>query len=117
MSKQVKQFRYFSEENEVFNKNYPSNINHKNLVTGTIFVPYMPISKLGIQSLPGTRFYLNNASSPIIIGHTGIYEVSLEESSEIISLKFDSRSIDAINNNNNAYLIIDMIYEGEGGIA
>ena len=115
MAKQVKQFRFYSEESEYLNKNYPSNINHNNLVTGNVFVDYMPITQLGIQSLPGTKFYLNNSSSPIIIGQTGIYELNLDDSpAEIIALSFDFQSIQAIENNDNAYLIIDMIYEGEG---
>jgi hypothetical protein len=31
--------------------------------------------------------------------------------SEITSLQFDQRTLQAINDNNNAYLIIDVIYE------
>ena len=114
MAKQVKQFRFYSENTKFLENNYPSNINHNNLITGNIFVDYMPITQLGIQALPGTKFYLNNSDNPIIIGHTGIYEIELNGASEIIALRFDFKSIQAIENNDNAYLIIDMIYEGEG---
>jgi hypothetical protein len=48
MAKQVKQFRYYSENIENINSNYPSNINKQSLVAGNIFANYMPISKLGI---------------------------------------------------------------------
>jgi hypothetical protein len=37
----------------------------------------MPIVQLGIQSVPGTKFYLNGSNNPIIIGNTGIYELDL----------------------------------------
>lgn len=112
MAKRVKQFRYYSEENGL-NMNYPSNINHKGLVSGESFSYYMPAYKIGIQSLPGTRFYLNNTSSPIIIGHTGIFEMDLNEHTELISLRFDAKSIKLINDNINAYLIVDILYEEE----
>jgi hypothetical protein len=47
MAKRVKQFRYYSEENGL-NMNYPSNINHKGLVSGESFSYYMPAYKIGI---------------------------------------------------------------------
>jgi hypothetical protein len=59
--------------------------------------------------LPGTKFYLNNGTTPIIIGSTGIYELDLEGLSEITALSFDGTSIETINSNNNAYLLIDVI--------
>ena len=73
----------------------------------------MPISQLGIQALPGTKFYLNGSNDPIIIGHTGIYELDLEGLAEITALSFDAKSIEAINGNNNSFLIVDIIYEQE----
>lgn len=114
MAKQVKQFRYYSEDAIGVTSNYPSNINKYGLVSGSNFATYMPISKLGIQSVPGTKFYLNNSTNPIIIGNTGIFELDLNEQTEIIALQFDNKSIDYINSNINAYLIVDIIYEGEG---
>lgn len=113
MAKKVKQFRYYSAQD---NKNYPSGINNRNLVAGSIFATYMPVVQLGIQALPGTKFYLNNSNSPIIIGYTGIYELNLEGIAEITSLKFDSKSIEAIGANSNAYLIVDIIYEEDGEV-
>ena len=108
MAKQIKQFRFYNQKSS---KNYPSNITMANLASGAIFSSYVPIIQLGIQTLPGTRFYLNNANDPIIIGNTGIYELDLQGLSEITSLTFEQRSIQAISDNNNAYLIVDIIYE------
>jgi hypothetical protein len=60
--------------------------------------------------LPGTKFYLNNGLTPIIIGPTGIYELDLEGISQITDLRFDSNSLTAVENNDSAYLIIDIVY-------
>ena len=112
MAKQVKQFRFYQQGS---NKNYPEkSINYRNLVSGSLFAPYMPIIQLGIQALPGTKFYLNNATNPIIIGHTGIYELDLEGLAEITALSFDCLSLNAIDANANSFLIVDIIYEGDG---
>lgn len=112
MAKHVKQFRFYQHNS---NKNYPLNkINYRNLVSGSIFQDYMPVTQLGIQALPGTKFYLNNSNNPIIIGHTGIYELDLEGLAEVIALSFDAKSIEAIDGNDNSYLIVDIIYEQDG---
>lgn len=112
MAKTVKQFRYYSDnENERANNN-PTNISKDYLVSGEVFAPYMPISQIGIQATPGTAFYLNRSTEPIIIGNTGIFELDLNDQIEIIALRFDAKSIQFINENINAYLIIDVICEG-----
>ena len=111
--KQIRQFRYYNEKNTA--KNQPANIDIRNLISGSIFAPYMPVIQLGIQGLPGTKFYLNSATDPVIIGLTGIYELDLDGLSEIDALSFDYDSIHAIEDNDNAYLIVDIIWEdGEG---
>lgn len=109
MAKQVKQFRFY-DYNNTHKKNYPEGINFRNLISGSIFANYR-IIQLGIQSLPGTKFYLNESHVPVIIGHTGIYELNLEGFAEITSLSFDPQSIEAINGNQNSFLIVDIIYE------
>lgn len=106
MAKQIMQFRYYAEGNS---KNYPKNITKAKLTSGSIFSDYLPITQLGIQALPGTKFYLNNGITPIIIGSTGIYELDLEGLSEITNLSFDASSVEGINKNNNAFLIVDVI--------
>lgn len=110
MARQVKQFRYYNDSN-THKKNYPENLKLRHLVTGSVFDPYPRILQLGIQALPGTKFYLNNANNPVIVGSTGIYELTLTGATVITDLTFDNASIQAIGNNNNASLIIDIIYE------
>jgi len=61
-----------------------------NLVTGNIFTNYTPITQLGIQTLPGVKFYLNKRENgAIIVGYTGIYELDLEGIAEINMLSFN----------------------------
>ena len=110
MAKHIMQFRYYNDEQG--NNNQPEDLNAESLNKGTIFAKYLPFTQLGIQALPGTRFFLNdNIEGPIIIGSTGIYELELEGISKISSLKFDSKSLKLIADNPNAFLIIDVIYE------
>ena len=115
MAKKIKQFRYYAENdtntNPNYTRNYPETISARNLVSGSIFATSTPIVQLGIQALPGTRFFLNGNKYPIIIGNTGIYELDLQGQGEITALSFESRSINAIKENENAYLIVDIIYE------
>lgn len=110
MAKLIKQIRYYNDSKE----NSPEGLTYRSLVSGTAFSNYTPIIQLGIQALPGTQFYLNGSNNPIIIGNTGIYELNVEGLTEINSLQFNSNSLNTIKNNNNAYLIVDIIYEGSG---
>jgi len=87
-----------------------------NLVTGALFADKMPIYQIGIQSLPGTMFYLNESPDPVMIGTTGIYELDLHEKSTISGLRFDPKSIKTIEealNTGTGYLIVDIVYEEE----
>ena len=60
------------------------------------------------------KFYLNNSQvDPIIIGPSGIYELGIEENYEITGLQFDRKSLDLIDANSGAYLIIDVVYNVE----
>lgn len=110
MAKQIKQYRYYKEKHP---NNQPDAIAFRNLVSGSVFSNFVPITQLGIQALPGMKFYLNNSTNPIIIGQTGIYELNLEGLAEINALSFDAESINAIIRNDNAYLIIDTIYDDD----
>lgn len=110
MSKQIQQIRFYENGDK---KNQPSSVSAANLISGSIFKSYTPIVQLGIQSLPGTKFYLNDSLEPIIIGYTGIYELNVENITEISILKFDYKSISAISNSDNASLIVDIIYDKE----
>lgn len=115
MSKHIKQLRYYGPNNE---NNYPQNVEEgyigiNQLINEKFFAQYMPITQIGIQTMPGTKFYLNDIQRnyPIIIGYTGIYELKLDGIAEINSLAFDGESISRIANTSDAYLIIDMVYE------
>ena len=109
MAKKVKQIRYYKDNSA---NNYPTTgLTYRSLISGTAFSSYTPMIQLGIQSLPGTKFYLNGSHNPVIIGNTGIYELNIEGLTEINSLQFDANSLTTISNNNNAYLIVDIIYE------
>ena len=110
--KRAYQFRYMNE-----NDKFPESITIGQLITGEAFANKTPIYQLGIQALPGTKFYLNGGIDPVIIGSTGIFELDLEQKSAIGSLRFSAESMKRMitdDNADNRYLIVDIIYEGEG---
>ena len=115
MAKYLMQFRYYGNQ---FENNNLSNIEYKQLISGSYFISYKPnatsIASLGIQTLPGVKFYLNNSQvDPIIVGPSGIYELGINENYEITGLQFDKKSLDLIDANSGAYLIIDVVYNVE----
>ena len=113
MAKVVRQYRYYEEGNS---KNQPEDATLEAFEIGSVFFEeskLAAITQLGIQTLPGTKFYLNNAKKPIIVGATGIYELDLEGISEINSLFFDKHSLETIESIGNAYLIVDALYQVE----
>lgn len=113
----VRQFRFYKYNSD---NNYngftgtKENVTYNSLVSGGLFqLDTIPAFQIGIQALPGTRFSLggHNNNNYIVIGSTGIYELNTKDLQiSISSLKFDGTSIDLINQNNNASLIIDIIY-------
>jgi hypothetical protein len=107
--KHIRQFRYYGETD---NRNYPSNeVAWNTLVGGNIFRGYGAITHLGIQALPGTKFYLNGGNHGIIIGDTGIYELELERLGCITGIRFDEKSLKLIQENKDV-ILIDIVYEG-----
>lgn len=111
MAKYINQLRYYGDGHI---KNSSPDINYTKLRSGSIFSSTLPITQLGIQTLPGVKVYINNHTNPIIIGQTGIYELNVDGLSNITDIKFDGESLNLINNSTNAYLIVDYIYEKEG---
>lgn len=111
MAKKVAQFRYYGDKNE---QTYPSSLTKTELRKGKTFWNYSPIKQLGIQTMPGVKFYLNGSTEPVIIGTTGIYELNVENLADITSLSFDYTSLSMIEDSETAYLIIDLLYEKEG---
>ncbi len=111
MARVVKQYRFYNETDST--RNQPSTITMEKLINGKVFnePSCYPILQLGIQALPGTKFYLNSSIDPVVVGFTGIYELDLENQAEIVKLTFNKKSIETINSNANGYLIIDVLYE------
>lgn len=126
MAKAIHQFRFYSDSPSE-GRNEPSGLDYTNaggmtaFASGSLFdgtkggKKYVPILQLGIQSIPGTYFYLNGGLDPIIIGSTGIYELDLTGEVEISKLEFELESLQRINSMQNGYLIVDIIYEDEEG--
>lgn len=83
-----------------------------------------PIYQLGIQSVPGFEFYLNDAENPIIIGASGIYQLDLTNTSaRVVKIKIKKEQLEKIDGKTSettsetisypvGYLIIDLVYEG-----
>lgn len=116
MSKKLTQFRFYSDESS---ENYPvKNLNDKSVTTqdyvsGSIFKDALPILQLGIQALPGTKFYLNGSINPIYVGNSGIYDLDIEEEVRINGLAFEQDSMNRINDTGSAILIVDILYGEE----
>lgn len=119
MAKTIKQYRYYGDGNE---KNSPVNICKENMdisgsnnifINDDIIQEYGMITHIGIQGLPGTKVFINQNKSPILLGNTGIFELDLTNYSFIYTLQIDYESAQLIESNENAYLIIDVIYDTE----
>ena len=111
MATKVTQFRYYAEDNP---NNYPK-ISWPNYCTQETFKPYSPVTQLGIQTLPGTKLYLNGSLEPIIIGGSGIFELDVTSTTAVISdFRIEQKSMEMIRDLPNGYLIIDLVY-GERG--
>lgn len=121
MAYKVKQFRYYNDKSSEVaadKRNQPTTldgtttlITSEHYANGDVFGKYFPVTQLGIQALPGTKFYLNGGTSPIIIGTTGIYELDLDSGIQITKITFDAQSIKDIASNENAFLLVDVMYD------
>lgn len=117
MGKTLKQFRFYGSTDSRKTLNSPTSITRNNLKTGSIFfnsAELISMASIGIQTIPGMKFRLNDSEDYIIVGSTGIYELDLSDNYEITSLKFLDESLDLIDYNESAYLIIDVVYNTEG---
>lgn len=113
MAKYVNQVRYYGDA-AAKTKNSSEDVTFRTLQSGAVFEKTMPIVQLGIQTLPGMKFYINEHPNPVVVGQTGIYELNVDGISYITRLRFDGQTLSVINSNSNtAYLIIDYIYEKE----
>ena len=113
MRKILRQFRFYGNSNSL---NSPEDITSGDLERGEIFfksseLKNATIVSFGIQTVPGVQFYINDSPNTVIVGPTGIYELNLQDGYEINVIKFIPDSLDLIEENNNAYLIVDVMYE------
>lgn len=112
MARKVFQVRYYGDFAPDKNKNQPQNLSGNALRSGSAFRNYTPMKQIGIQTMPGVKFYLNNSREPITVGATGIYELNVENLTEITALSFDTTSINMINETpSTSYIIVDILYE------
>ena len=108
MAVRMAQFRYYGEKHP---NNQPLDNSWATYCTQETFRKYSPITQLGIQTLPGTRFYINSGITPIIIGATGVFELDTTNTSATITgLRIDQSSMELIKNLDNGHLIIDIVY-------
>lgn len=119
MAKTIKQYRYYGDFNE---KNSPLNIYKENMdasgsknifINDSIIQDLGMLTHVGIQGLPGTKIYINQNKTPILLGGTGIFELDLTNYSFIYTLQIDYESAKLIEETENGYLIIDAIYDTE----
>lgn len=111
---EVHQFRFYGFES---NFNYPEKLiwvgsNNDNTRSVDLLSSVGAAVKIGIQTLPGVKFWisLGNLSDPIIIDHTGVYELDLRNTTtKIGSLFFDPKSLARVSEVDNASLIVDVL--------
>ena len=108
----INQFRYYSTGN---NDNKPINdsVWTSNLLTEG------PAIKIGIQALPGTKFFIGSTrlDSGIIIDHTGVYELDLSNTTtQIGNLYFDEESLATTSFVDSASIIVDTLQISSSGM-
>lgn len=104
----IQQYRYYGDNDS---RNAPKGLTAKQLNESNIFSGLGSISQLGIQGRPGTSFYLNGSTLPIVLGETGIYEIDLQNYGQIFSIRFDTKELHNYAPNRDR-LLIDFIYKG-----
>ncbi len=81
--------------------------------SGEVFESVYPISELGIQAPPGTKFYLNGSVYPIVMGASGIYDLDIKNGARVTGLSFHRESLQDIVTSGSSYLIVDVLYGEE----
>ena len=101
---QFKQYRYFGSSSS------KNNITREQLLNGTGLTN---IIELGLRALPGTKFYINNSTDPVVVGYTGLFEIDFSSGGSVTSIRFDRQTVDFIDDNlNGGYIIIDLLQRG-----
>lgn len=109
MAKKLTQFRWYG----VGNQNNSPAATLEDYANGSVFKGVYPIAQLGIQALPGTKFYLNGSVKPIVIGVSGIYDLDIKNGARVTGLSFSNQSLEAISENTTNFLIVDILYGEE----
>ena len=120
MAKKLKQFRLYNAPKNTgtgYNfdncaKNSPREATLEQYESGEVFEAVYPISQLGIQAIPGTKFYLNGSVYPITIGATGIYDLDIKNGARVTGLSFNRESLQDIVTTG-GHLIVDVLYGEE----
>lgn len=111
----MKQLRFYNMTSDHNNPVLTGNTLTENPWVTNILEGYKSVVKIGIQTLPGVKFYfVNNEQNPttaITIDHSGIYELDLRNvAASIETLVFDPDSLALINSIDNAGIILDIAY-------
>lgn len=111
MAKQIKQIRWFGDED---GRNYPSTISANLLQDSEYFQQFSPILQLSIHTLPGVKVYFNGQNeNPIYVGHSGVYQLDLQDTSAVLwGIHFNEQDLTDVKNTN-VGLIIDLMYSNE----
>ena len=109
MVRKIQQIRYYPKGIGSF----PDGLTASSLINGNAFASYKPIVQLGIQTMPGVKFYLNGGTNEIIVGSTGIYELNVEDSASLTMLSFNANSLKMIDESGTGYLIVDILYDSQ----
>ena len=113
MALSFRQFRYYKDNSS---QNFPVGLTAASLISGDALNTYLPIQQIGIQALPGTKFYINGATNVTVVGSTGLVELDISNGGSISSIMFNRESLELISQNTEAYIILDIIYrQGEEG--
>ncbi len=113
MAKNLAQIRYFGTSEENRKKNFPRAVEKNDFVTGQVFYDYAPITQIGIQTVPGAKFYLNDSTDAVVIGGSGVYDLMADGTLRITKIQFDLTTLERIDKNENNYLIVDILYGEE----
>lgn len=81
--------------------------------TGEVFSAVYPIAQLGIQAIPGTKFYLNGSTRPIVVGASGIFDLDIKNGARVTGLGFSRQSLRNITESGTGYLLVDVLYGEE----
>ena len=116
MAKKIGQVRYYGMQPSLASKpqdkNYPKTVTFAKMRGGNNYDIFpRGIVQLGVQALPGTKFSLNHGITPIIVGSTGVYELNVDGLSYINHIAFDKAGLDTVDQNPNAFILVDFIYE------